>query len=138
MQRIVFYQTAYQLFVQKPLLGFGFATSYYATKSILGFNITLHSDYLTILVELGIIGLFIYLWLFSSICIKVFRSIYAFSEPRIKLLFISILSCVIAMLIMGIVDRPFMYMQIYLWAIMAIWEVNRRQPSLIKRDGRDG
>ena len=73
--RIEVWKAAISMFRENILLGRGLKSQYTMAYNLIGYKVETHSDYLRVLVETGIIGLFLYLWIIFAGYKLFFRAI---------------------------------------------------------------
>jgi O-antigen ligase len=99
------FRTAYawpasiKAFQEKPFMGWGLGNDRYALTKAAKLNQTSHNDYLLVLVETGIIGLLLYLWLLTSLFHNTIASIRKAEDERSRTLCVSALSILVAYLV---------------------------------------
>jgi O-antigen ligase len=71
--RTKFWQSAFRFFMEKPILGHGQNSFYYLYKGRFGIGGASHNHYIKHLIEFGIIGLGIYIMIFTKIFLHVRR-----------------------------------------------------------------
>lgn len=119
-----FEQGSEKFFSMNPLIGGGFATiKYVGLKGDSGKTANdPHNGYLEILLEQGIVGLGIFLWLFFS-CIKAGWKLYKTSDDRFyRGLGLGFTVCVISAMVSNLTGDRWSYVQImgYFWVVMAL------------------
>jgi O-antigen ligase len=86
-------------FIEKPIMGWGLGNDFYALSKAAKFKSTSHNDYLLVLVETGLIGLCLYLWLLFSLLRRTITSVRQSDDDESRLLCVSALSIFIAYLV---------------------------------------
>jgi len=85
-------------FQEKPIMGWGLGNNLHALTKAAKLRNTSHNDYLLVLVETGIIGLSLYLWLLASLFRRTMVGIRQAEDDATRLLCISALAIFIAYL----------------------------------------
>jgi len=144
MDRLVFNKFSLSLFTEKPSLGIGLGNYGLLSEERFGiaierygkaFGVAPHNDYLKFLVETGLIGLLLYLYLMYS-ALRIGIRLCKSDKVAFKNYGIFLISLILGILFFGITDSGFTYSWIYLWIILAIGEVHLRsleksKPNLI-------
>lgn len=73
-------------FRERPITGWGLGNNLHAMTTAARLRKTSHNDYLLILVETGIIGLMLYVWLIGALWIKTFRDTLSADDHKKPLL----------------------------------------------------
>jgi O-antigen ligase len=86
-------------FYEKPFMGWGLGNNLYALSKAAKLNKTSHNDYLLVLVETGIIGLSLYLWLLLSLLLRTINGIRSASDDASRFLCVASVGIFIAFLV---------------------------------------
>jgi O-antigen ligase len=106
--RIFLWSEELPLFLERPLFGYGLgSTTYVISKAIMGFPILIHNDYLRILLELGVVGLLIYLSVLISIVVWGFKVYLRNKDSREIYLAIGIISSMVCFLFQSFFSNVF-------------------------------
>jgi O-antigen ligase len=90
---------------EKPLLGWGLGNNLYALTKAAKLKATSHNDYLLILVETGLIGLSLYLWLLVSLFRKTIKGIRIAEDEQSRMLCVSALAIFVAYLVGSLAEH---------------------------------
>lgn len=116
--RVQLWEDAMQLFRQNPILGTGFNTYSYLGRTE-KYRDT-HNYYLKVLVETGIVGLLVFLWLLWRMFHLGFRLFQTAEDPFLRSLglgFAVMMVCAVAVNLFG--DRwTFLQVNCFLWALL--------------------
>ena len=99
------FRTAYawpasvKAFEEKPFMGWGLGNDLHALMKTAKLKATSHNDYLLVLVETGLIGLSLYLWLLLSLFLKTTAGIRRAVDDRSRMLCVTALAIFIAYLV---------------------------------------
>jgi len=99
------FRTAYawpasiRAFEEKPIMGWGLGNDLYALTKAAKLQATSHNDYLLVLVETGIIGLSLYLWLLLALFRKTVAGIRNAAEEQTRMLCVSALAILVAYIV---------------------------------------
>ena len=99
------FRTAYawpasiRAFEEKPIMGWGLGNDLYALTKAAKLQTTSHNDYLLVLVETGIIGLSLYLWLLLALFRKTVAGIRNAAEEQTRMLCVSALAILVAYIV---------------------------------------
>jgi len=99
------FRTAYawpasiKAFEEKPFMGWGLGNDLYALTKASKLKATSHNDYLLVLVETGLIGLSLYIWLLMTFFVKTITGIYKAEDEQSRMLCVSALAIFVAYLI---------------------------------------
>lgn len=69
---------------ERPIFGYGLGNDSYAMKKIAHFDNTSHNDYLLVTVEMGLIGLFCYVFLLGSMYVRTYRAFRTAEDREIR------------------------------------------------------
>ena len=128
--RLAFNQVSLSFFAQRPILGAGLGSYQFLSLDVLGTRVEAygkalgfgpHNDYFKFLVENGLIGLFLYLFLMYSglrMGIKLYRS----TDNKSKGYGAFLISLILLILLFGITDSGFAQAGMYLWILIGIIE----------------
>lgn len=130
MYRVLLAKLGWELFVQKPILGWGQGYVHIYTGENIASTITqygvggvdLHNEYLRIMIETGIVGLISYLYLMYK-GVKMSFKLFLLPQSMAKDFAIVSLTVIISIMINGISGQGFRDMAIYFWIFMALCEV---------------
>jgi O-antigen ligase len=86
-------------FKEKPIMGWGLGNDLYALAKAAHFDNTSHNDYLLILVETGIIGISLYLWLIVTLFLHTLSGIRSANNEESRLLYVTTLAIFTSFLI---------------------------------------
>jgi O-antigen ligase len=86
-------------FKEKPILGWGLGNDLNALTEAAGLRKTSHNDYLLVMVETGLVGILLYLWLLGAILLRTYREIKDSDSGTTKSLQIASLSIFTAFII---------------------------------------
>ena len=86
-------------FEEKPIMGWGLGNDYYALSKAGKLNSTSHNDYLLVLVETGLIGFSLYLWLWASFFRKTIAGIRNAADDQTRLLCVAALAILVSYLV---------------------------------------
>ncbi|HUI45135.1 MAG TPA: O-antigen ligase family protein [Nitrospirota bacterium] len=79
-------------FQEKPIMGWGLGNDLYALAKAAKFDNTSHNDYLLILVETGLIGISLYLWLLAALFLRTLSGIRSAKDDESRLLYVTTLA----------------------------------------------
>lgn len=94
-----------EAFKKKPIMGWGLGSDLRALTIAAGLRKTSHNDYLLVLVETGLIGLMLYLWLLGSLLFKTLLNIIKSENNHCKSLSIAALSTLIAYMVGSVAEH---------------------------------
>jgi len=80
-------------------MGWGLGNDYYALSKAGKLNATSHNDYLLVLVETGLIGLLLYLWLMMSFFRKTIAGIRNAADEQSRMLCVAALAILVSFLV---------------------------------------
>jgi putative inorganic carbon (hco3(-)) transporter len=92
-------------FEKKPLVGWGLGNNLHALTKAAKLKATSHNDYLLVLVETGLIGLSLYLWLLTSLLFKTIRGIREAENLQSQMLCVAALGIFVAYLIGSLAEH---------------------------------
>jgi O-antigen ligase len=116
--------------LSKPILGFGFGSKFISGNTILGGWsvgtsqgwVEAHNYFLSFLYRSGFLGLGSFIFIIVNFFRYTFRFLRNCKEQIIKLMIISLMSCIIYILVLGMLEvvLEVPYMGSFLWIIMGI------------------
>jgi len=122
--RIVEFQSAYQIFIQHPILGVGTGNLKLEYKNLLPWSVETESNnfFLQILLELGIIGFAVFLLLARAIYLEIRKAKMASINPEEKMLYVGFISTLIIVLLNSMVEATLigLYYGIVFWYIVGL------------------
>jgi O-antigen ligase len=143
--RILIWNELLPLFLSSPLFGHGLHAGYISSPLLLGFLIGPHSDYIRLLIDGGVIGLF----LFASLTVLIMRSVskakslLTQGDPKAEIIINSFFAIVISFLMMASVDNILssLLLQYNIWIIGGAiigtsYENSYRKHETLPRRGR--
>jgi len=122
--RIVEFQSAYQIFIQHPILGVGTGNLKLEYKNLLPWSVETESNnfFLQVLLELGIIGFAVFLLLARAIYLEIRKAKMASINPEEKMLYVGFVSTLIIVLLNSMVEATLigLYYGIVFWYIVGL------------------
>jgi O-antigen ligase len=118
--RVTIWQDAMQIFHEDPIFGTGFNT--YAFMGRVGPYTDTHNYYVKVLIEEGIIGLLIFLWLLRMACKMSWSLFRRASDPVISALGCGLFAMMICVVIVNFFGDRWTYLQVngFLWVILGL------------------
>jgi O-antigen ligase len=118
--RVTIWQDAMQIFHEDPVFGTGFNT--YAFMGRVGPYTDTHNYYVKVLIEEGIIGLLIFLWLLRMACKMSWSLFRRASDPDISALGCGLFAMMICVVIVNFFGDRWTYLQVngFLWVILGL------------------
>jgi putative inorganic carbon (hco3(-)) transporter len=119
-ERVTIWQDALQVFQEDPVLGTGFNT--YAFMGRVGPYTDTHNYYVKILIEMGIIGLLIFLWLLAVACKMSWQLFRVAEDPVMGALGCSLFAMMICVLVVNFFGDRWTYLQVngFLWVLLGL------------------
>lgn len=127
--RISMIARGYQLFLEKPLFGYGLGTYTFLG----GFGMYSHNNYIEMLVSVGLIGTLIYYFMPMYILVKGTRLLLHFQFRNMLALLTCLLSGIILMMDVGMVSYYEEFPQIILAISYSTMVVSEKVPNLRKQ-----
>jgi O-antigen ligase len=118
--RITIWQDALQVFNEDPILGTGFNT-YAHMRRVEEYTDT-HNYYLKILLETGLAGLLIFLWLLGVACKMSWRLYRVAKDPIMSALGCGLFAMLICVLVVNFFGDRWTYLQVngFLWVLLGL------------------
>lgn len=118
--RVTIWQDALQVFSEDPIVGTGFNTYAYMHR-YLGYTDT-HNYYVKILIETGLIGLLIFLWLLSVACKMSWRLFRTAKDPVLSALGCGLFAMMICVLVVNFFGDRWTFLQVngFLWVLLGL------------------
>jgi O-antigen ligase len=118
--RVNIWQDALQLFSEDPVFGTGFNTYAYMGR-YLGYTDT-HNYYLKVLIEAGLLGLLIFLWLLGVACKMSWRLFRMAKDPVMGALGCGLFGMMICVLVVNIFGDRWTFLQVngFLWVLLGL------------------
>jgi len=119
-ERITIWQDALQVFNQDPILGTGFNTYAYMRR-VAEFTDT-HNYYLKVLLETGLAGLLIFLWLLGVACKTSWRLFRVAEDPIMSALGCGLFAMLICVLVVNFFGDRWTYLQVngFFWVLLGL------------------
>jgi O-antigen ligase len=119
-ERITIWQDALQVFNADPILGTGFNTYAYMRR-VAEFTDT-HNYYLKILLETGLAGLLIFLWLLGVACKTSWRLFRVAKDPILSALGCGLFVMLICVLVVNFFGDRWTYLQVngFFWVLLGL------------------
>ena len=119
-QRVQLWTDAAQLISDNPIVGSGFAT--YMFMGRVGHLRDTHNIYIKVLVETGIVGLLIFLWLLATLLNAAFRLFRAAKDPFYSGIALGLLSLLGCLLVGNLFGDRWTYIEIngIVWVLIAV------------------
>jgi putative inorganic carbon (HCO3(-)) transporter len=116
--RVDLWQDAMTLFRDNPVLGTGFNT--YAYLGRVGYYTDTHNYYLKVMVETGVIGLLLFLWLVWRMFALGFRLFRTAEDPFLQALGLGFAVMMIGAVVLNLFGDRWTYMQVngFLWVLL--------------------
>lgn len=123
-ERVAIWEDAWALFSQHPVFGIGLETYEYLRRvqaDSHGYFGDTHDYYLKILVETGLLGFGLFLWLLGAIYRQGWRLFRSAEDPFLKSLGLGFASMMVCAIVLNIFGDRWSYLQVdgYLWALLA-------------------
>jgi len=117
--RITLWEDAYEMFRQNPLFGTGFETYRYMHR-VGPYNDT-HNMYMKVLVETGLIGLVLFLWLFLAVFRLGFGLFRSGQDPFLASVALGFTAMVVGAFVVNFFGDRWTYLQVNgsLWTVLA-------------------
>lgn len=118
--RVNLWEEAMQVFDSNPLIGLGFDTYAY-TKHLNNYKDT-HNIYVKVLVETGVLGLFIFLWLLAKTFLTGFRLFRSAKDPFVASLGLCLACWVVCSFVANCFGDRWTYLQVngYMWVLAGL------------------
>jgi putative inorganic carbon (HCO3(-)) transporter len=115
--RVNLWHEAMQVFDTNPLVGVGFDTYAY-TEHLNNYKDT-HNIYVKVLVETGVLGLFIFLWLFAKTFVTSYGLFRTAKDPFLASLGLGLAGWVVCSFVANCFGDRWMYLQVngYMWVL---------------------
>ncbi len=130
MWRLITWREMFIEILNKPILGFGFGSKFISGNTILGGWtvgtsqgwVEAHNYFLSFLYRSGFLGLGSFIFIIVNFFRYTFRFLRNCKEQIIKLMIISLMSCIIYILVLGMLEvvLEVPYMGSFLWIIMGV------------------
>jgi O-antigen ligase len=119
-ERVAIWQDALQVFNEEPILGTGLNT--YAYMGRVGPYTDTHNYYIKILMENGLVGLLIFLWLLRVACKMSWRLFRGARDPIMSALGCGLLAMLICVLVVNFFGDRWTYLQVngFLWVLLGL------------------
>jgi putative inorganic carbon (HCO3(-)) transporter len=119
-ERVTIWQDALKVFNEEPILGTGFNTYAYMRR-VMEFTDT-HNYYLKILLETGLTGLLIFLWLLAVACKMSWRLFRVAQDPLLSALGCGLFAMLICVLVVNFFGDRWTYLQVngFLWVLLGL------------------
>jgi O-antigen ligase len=119
-ERITLWQDALRVFNEDPILGTGFNT--YAYMGRVGPYTDTHNYYVKIVMETGLVGLLILLWLLRVACKMSWRLFRRARDPIMSALGCGLFAMLICVLIVNFFGDRWTYLQVngFLWVLLGL------------------
>jgi O-antigen ligase len=141
--RISIYNNTINMIKHHPFIGIGvntFSKNYgkYKTESAEKYahtpdTIYAHNIYLQMAGEIGLLGLFAFLWFLIQIFRRGFRTYWTLKEDYLKTISLSLIACLVAFLVNGLTETSLYYARV----VMIFWYligVSLALPRFINKD----
>jgi putative inorganic carbon (HCO3(-)) transporter len=131
-ERIAIWQDALDVITHNPVLGRGFDT--YEFMGRVGLYRDTHNYYLKIILELGLVGLFFFLWMITSACRMSWQLFRTASDPTLRAVGCALFATVMCAAVVNLFGDRWSYLQVngFLWVFMGM---AARGLWLIRREG---
>ena len=119
-ERIAIWQDALDVITHNPVLGRGFDT--YEFMGRVGLYRDTHNYYLKIIVELGLLGLFFFLWMIASICRMSWELFCTASDPTLRAVGCALFATIMCATVVNLFGDRWSYLQVngVLWVFMGM------------------
>jgi putative inorganic carbon (hco3(-)) transporter len=119
-ERLTLWQDALQVFSEDPILGTGFNT--YAYMRRVGPYTDTHNYYVKILMETGLVGLLIFLWLLGAACKIAWRLFRRARDPILSALGCGLLAMIFCVVVVNFFGDRWTYLQVngFLWVLLGL------------------
>lgn len=143
-ERIAIWQDAVVVITHNPLFGSGFDT--YEFMGRVGPYQDTHNYYLKIFLEMGLVGLFFFLWIIACMCQMSWRLLRTAGEPTLQALGNALFATVICAALVNLFGDRWSYLQVngFLWvftgmAARGLWLIhNKKEASELSEVSDDG
>ena len=131
-ERIAIWQDALDVITHNPVLGRGFDT--YEFMGRVGLYRDTHNYYLKIILELGLVGLFFFLWMITSACQMSWQLFRTASDPTLRAVGCALFATLMCAAVVNLFGDRWSYLQVngFLWVFMGM---AARGLWLIRREG---
>ena len=118
--RVTIWQDALQLFGEDPVFGTGFNTYAYMGR-YRGYTDT-HNYYVKVLIETGLLGLLVFLWLLGAACKMSWRLFRVAKDPLISALGCGLFAMMICVLVVNFFGDRWTFLQVngFLWVLLGL------------------
>ena len=119
-ERVTLWQDALLVFNEDPILGTGFNT--YAYMGRVGPYTDTHNYYVKILIETGLVGLLIFLWLLGVACKMSWRLFRVAKDPVMSALSCGFFAMMICTIVVNFFGDRWTYLQVngFLWVLLGL------------------
>ena len=121
--RLVIWNSALALFAQSPLFGVGFGVgNWQAGLSAYGYGVTIHNDYLRVLVDAGLVGMAAYLLVLTTLGLQLVGAIRRARSVEARILALVALAVWVGLLAARATENVLTNppIQLYFWALMGL------------------
>ncbi|TSC52985.1 MAG: hypothetical protein CEO40_93 [Parcubacteria group bacterium LiPW_72] len=122
--RITEFRSAYQIFIDHPILGVGTGNLKLEYKNLLPWSVETESNnfFLQVLLELGIVGLAAFMLITRAIYLEIKKAQKVFLKPEEKMLYLGFVSTLIIVLLNSMVEATLigLYYGIVFWYIVGL------------------
>jgi len=119
-ERVTIWEDAVHVFNEDPILGTGFNT--YAYMGRVGGYTDTHNYYLKILIETGLVGLLIFLWLLGVACKVSWRLFRMAKDPVMRALGCGLFAMLICTMVVNFFGDRWTFLQVngFLWILLGL------------------
>jgi len=119
-ERVTIWQDAMRVFNEDPVFGTGFNTYEYMHR-VMEFTDT-HNYYLKMLVETGVVGLLVFLWLLGAACKMPLNLFRLARDPVLSALGCGLFAMMICVLVVNFFGDRWTYLQVngFLWVLLGL------------------
>jgi putative inorganic carbon (HCO3(-)) transporter len=116
--RVILWQDAWQLFWKEPIFGTGFDT--YEFMHRIGTYDDTHNYYLKVMVETGVVGLMLFLWLLAKAFRMGFRLFRSAKDPFLQALGFGVAGMIVCTAVANFFGDRWTYLQVncFLWTLL--------------------
>lgn len=119
-ERLTLWEDAMRVMDEDPILGTGFNTYQYMGR--VGPYTDTHNYYVKVLVEMGLVGILVFLWLLITACKVSWRLFHEACDPFLRALGCALFAMLICVLVVNLFGDRWTYLQVngFLWVLLGL------------------
>jgi putative inorganic carbon (hco3(-)) transporter len=141
--RLSLWSNAMDVFHGNAMLGTGFDTYEYMrlnrrTDGVSGYYADTHNYFVKVLVEMGVVGLILFLWLLARILVEGFRLFRRARDPLFKSLGLGVIGLLVCAVVANLFGDRWTFLQVngYMWVIAGLvcsaYEIEKNAPLVLE------